>query len=111
MRTPYLTRGSSLRKNRSIGSRCVRFDLIELRKTLTMTRKPGNAGWSSGRPVAIPASSPTEFELEAHRLGLSEEEYTSSDRLRHWCAQNRERCYVPEWLLKRWGMTTDPNVA
>jgi hypothetical protein len=76
-----------------------------------MTRKPGNPGWSSGRPAAPVSSGPTAFELEAHRLGLTEENYASSDQLRRWCAQNRDRCYVPEWLLKRWGMTTDPNLA
>jgi len=76
-----------------------------------VTRKPGNPGWSSGKPVVPSASSPTEFELQARRLGLAEDEYASSDQLRDWCAQNRDRCYVPEWLLKRWRMTTDPNLA
>jgi hypothetical protein len=27
------------------------------------------------------------------------------------CEHNRDRCYVPEWMLKRWGMPVDPNVA
>ncbi|HEV2400648.1 MAG TPA: hypothetical protein VGS27_27170 [Candidatus Sulfotelmatobacter sp.] len=76
-----------------------------------MTRKPGNPSWSSGKPAVAPASSPTEFELQARRLGLAEADYASSDQLRRWCAQNRDRCYVPEWLLKQWSMTTDPNVT
>jgi hypothetical protein len=54
---------------------------------------------------------PTEFELQVQRLGLSEDGYASSDHLRRWCEFNRHRCYVPEWLLKRWGMGVDPNVA
>ena len=78
---------------------------------ITVTRKPGNPGWSSGRPVTVPASTATEFELQARRLGLGEDEYASSDQLRRWCEHNRDRCYVPEWLLKRWGMPVDPNVA
>ena len=76
-----------------------------------MTRKRGNADWSSGRPTKVPASTPTEFELQARRLGLTEERYASSDQLRLWCEHNRDRCYVPEWLLKRWGMAADPNLA
>ena len=59
----------------------------------------------------LPVAGPTEFELQVHRLGLSEDGYASSDELRRWCAQNRDRCYVPEWLLKTWGMTADANVA
>ncbi len=76
-----------------------------------MTRRPDNSGWSSGRPSPVPASSPTEFELEAQRLGLTEEGYVSSPQLRRWCEHNSGRCYVPEWLLNKWGMLVDPNVA
>ena len=76
-----------------------------------MTRNRGNPGWSSGRPAKVHASAPTEFEMQARRLGLTEESYESSDPLRRWCEHNRDRCYVPEWLLKRWGMAVDPNVA
>jgi hypothetical protein len=77
----------------------------------TVIRKPGNSGWSSGRPATAPAASPTEFELQARRLGLTEDGYASSDQLRRWCEHNRDRCYIPEWLLKRWGIPVDPNVA
>jgi hypothetical protein len=31
--------------------------------------------------------------------------------LRRWCEHNRDRYYVPEWLLKKRGMSVDPNVA
>ena len=61
--------------------------------------------------MTVPAASPTEFELQARRLGLTEGGYVSSDQLRRWCEHNRHRCYIPEWLLKRWGMPADPNVA
>jgi hypothetical protein len=33
--------------------------------------------------------------------------YTSSRELRIWCHQNRNRVYVPEWLLKEWGIMVD----
>jgi hypothetical protein len=25
--------------------------------------------------------------------------------------RNKDRCYIPEWLLKRWQITVDPNVS
>jgi|HubBroStandDraft_4_1064222.scaffolds.fasta_scaffold26001_4 hypothetical protein len=78
---------------------------------MQMTRKRGNPDWSSGRPVKLRASAPTEFEMQVQRLGLTEENYESSDHLRRWCEDNRHRFYVPEWLLKRWRMSVDPNAA
>jgi hypothetical protein len=26
---------------------------------------------------------------------------------RIWCERNRNRVYIPEWLLKKWGITVD----
>jgi len=37
--------------------------------------------------------------------------YTSSRQLRAWCERNRNRCYVPEWLLGEWGITVDFNFS
>ena len=50
---------------------------------------------------------PTEFEGVALRLGLTKETYGSSGQLRIWCERNGNRCYVPEWLLKEWGIMPD----
>jgi hypothetical protein len=33
--------------------------------------------------------------------------YTSSPELRIWCEQNRNRIYIPEWLLQEWDITVD----
>jgi hypothetical protein len=49
----------------------------------------------------------TEFELWVRHLQLTAEAYTSSRELRAWCERNRNRLYVPEWLLKEWGITVD----
>ena len=49
----------------------------------------------------------TEFELRVRRLQLTPEMYTSSVELRLWCQQNRNRIYIPEWLLKEWEITVD----
>ena len=49
----------------------------------------------------------TEFEIQVERLGLTEAQYTHSAQLRHWCERNRNRVYVPEWLLEEWEMTVE----
>jgi hypothetical protein len=76
-----------------------------------MIRKRGNPDWSRGKSPNVRAAAPTEFEMQAQRLGLTDDNYESSDPLRRWCEDNRHRCYVPEWLLKRWSMSVDPNAA
>jgi hypothetical protein len=50
---------------------------------------------------------PTEFELRVKRLGLTPQMYTSSGQLKRWCESNRNRCYVPEWLLKEWNLDVE----
>jgi hypothetical protein len=69
-----------------------------------MTRK-GNPNW--GKFSAPGPAMPTEFELQVRRLRLSPECYALSDELRTWCQANRNRCYVPEWLLEAWDMPVD----
>jgi hypothetical protein len=33
--------------------------------------------------------------------------YASSRELRTWCDRNRNRVYIPEWLLEKWDITVD----
>jgi hypothetical protein len=47
---------------------------------------------------------PTAFEEEVQRLGLNEQTCATSEKLKHWCDRNKERCYIPESSLKRWGI-------
>ena len=68
-------------------------------------RKRGNPNW--GRPIPLPRALPTEFEMRVRELQLTAETYISSRQLRAWCERNRNRCYVPEWLLEEWGITVD----
>jgi hypothetical protein len=65
----------------------------------------GNPNW--GRPIAPSLALPTEFEMRVRQLQLTTETYTCSRVLRAWCEQNRNRLYVPEWLLEEWGITVD----
>ena len=73
------------------------------------TRKRGNPSW--GRPIAPLRGLPTEFEMRVRQLQLTAGTYTSSPELRAWCEQNRNRCYVPEWLLEEWGITVDATLS
>jgi hypothetical protein len=68
-------------------------------------KRRGNPNW--GKPLPSSPAVPTEFEGVALRLGLTKETYSSSGQLRVWCERNGNRCYVPEWLLKEWGIIPD----
>ena len=76
---------------------------------VALTRKRGNPNW--GRPIPPAPALPTEFELRVRQLRLTAEIYTSSAALHNWCEQNKNRCYVPEWLLEEWHITVDPNIS
>jgi hypothetical protein len=53
----------------------------------------------------------TEFDLRVRDLHLKPEMYASSRELHAWCRQNRNRIYIPEWLLEEWDITVDPNFS
>jgi len=44
-------------------------------------------------------------------LELTPEMYAASPELRHWCERNRNRVYIPEWLLKKWDISVDLNFS
>ena len=68
-------------------------------------RGRGNPNW--GKPLARLPVLLTEFEVQVERLGLGKAQYVASAPLRRWCEHNRNRRYVPEWLLGEWGMTVE----
>ena len=70
-------------------------------------RKRGNPNW--GRPISPLLALPTGFEMRVRQLQLTAGMYISSVELRAWCEQNRNRVYIPEWLLEEWGITVDLN--
>jgi hypothetical protein len=69
------------------------------------TRKRGNPNW--GRPLPPVPALATEFELRVGHLQLTPEMYAASPELRIWCERNKNRVYIPEWLLEKWGLTVD----
>ena len=72
-------------------------------------RKRGNPNW--GQPLAHIPYAPTEFEVEVRKLGLTEQTCAGSAQLRIWCERNRNRCYIPEWLLEAWGIPVDSSFS
>jgi hypothetical protein len=74
-------------------------------------RKRGNPNWGSGRPLQAPPAVATAFEEQVQKLGLTEQTCAMSDELRQWCQRNKDRCYIPERLLKAWGIPVDPNLS
>ncbi len=74
-----------------------------------ITRKRGNPNW--GRPMRPGPALATAFEIEVRQLHLMPETYTSSAVLRNWCERNRNRFYIPEWLLDAWGIAVDADLT
>ncbi len=72
-------------------------------------RRRGNPNWGSPR-LPRPALA-TEFELRAKQLQLTPEMYTSSRELHSWCERNKNRIYIPEWLLKEWKLDVNPTFS
>jgi hypothetical protein len=68
-------------------------------------RRRGNPNW--GLPPRPSPVLPTEFEMQVKRIGLTKSEYIASTELKHWCERNRNRVYVPEWLLEAWDMEVE----
>ena len=67
----------------------------------------GNPNW--GKPY-VPVPYPlTEFEQQAEELGLRPGEYQASPQLRSWCRMNANSRYVPEYLLKVWGIKVNES--
>ena len=74
-----------------------------------MFRKRGNPNW--GRPMQPVSILCTEFELQTKELQLAPDQYIVSAKLRKWCQRNRNRFYIPEWLLDAWDMRVDPDLS
>ena len=72
-------------------------------------RMRGNPNW--GKLLSSIPVFPTEFELQVRLLGLTRREYETSAALKMWCQRNRNRVYVPEWLLEAWAMPVEETFS
>jgi len=41
---------------------------------------------------------------------LNEQTCAASEALHLWCERNKNRCYIPEWLLKQWQVSVDAEL-
>ena len=64
----------------------------------------GNPNWGKPEVLGLVIPTLTEFERTVTRFKLSPHEYVTSSPLREWAEQNRNSRYVPEYLLKAWGL-------
>ena len=64
----------------------------------------GNFNWGSGNASVAAPYQLSEFELQVEELGLRPDQYQASPELRRWCQRNVNTHYVPEYLLKSWGI-------
>jgi hypothetical protein len=62
----------------------------------------GNPNW--GKPCVPVPYLLTKFEQKVEELGLCPSEYEVSAQLRNWCRRNAKARYVPEYLLRLWGI-------
>lgn len=75
-----------------------------------MPRRRGDPNWGSGgQPLQLGHAAATEFEVLVRQLRLTKQTCADSAELREWCERNRNRCYVPEWLLDVWGIPVNPD--
>jgi len=75
--------------------------------TLALSRQP-----QLGRPMPPALALATGFDLRVRQLHLTPEVYIASRELHAWCERNRNRVYIPEWLLGSGASTsTQPAVA
>jgi hypothetical protein len=72
---------------------------------LPAKRRRGNPNW--GKPPQPLRPLLAEFEMQVKRIGLTKPEYIASAEPKHWCERNRNRVYVPEWLLETWDMQVE----
>jgi len=74
-------------------------------------RKRGNPNWGRPMPSAQALATATAFEMQVRQLELTVESYVLSAELRDWCERNRNRFYIPEWLLKAWNMSVNSDLT
>ena len=72
-----------------------------------MRGKKANRLWSAGKAYLLaPADNGCKFEALIHQLGLAgrPDEWPESEKLQKFARKYRNHHYVPEYLLKTWGI-------
>lgn len=74
-----------------------------------MANRRGNPDWGRSQNFGAVPPIVTEFERVTRELGLKETEFSNSPQLKQWVKRHRNTRYVPEHLLKYWGMEVDTS--
>jgi len=69
----------------------------------------GNPNWGKSDQVGV-LPTLTDFEKKVIELNLQPDQYLGSADLRTWSAMHKGTRYVPEPLLKAWGLVSDFQV-
>jgi hypothetical protein len=75
----------------------------------SMAIRRGNPNWGKPETAGPVVLSPTSFEQIVEQFRLTPDQYVKSAQLREWARTNRNSKYVPESLLKAWGLEVDSN--
>jgi len=67
--------------------------------------RAGNPNW--GKPDQSSGVTLTSFEMKVVELNLAPDQYLGSPELRAWSAAHKNVRYVPEPLLKAWGLGSE----
>jgi hypothetical protein len=74
-----------------------------------MPKPVRNRTWSQfSQPAPV---LPTAFEEQLRELGLTVETCAQSEALRRWCECHKDSHFIPEWLLKQWGIKADADLS
>jgi hypothetical protein len=69
-----------------------------------MAKKRGNPNWGKPEMVGAGVSTITEFQRVASDFNLQPDQYIRSAQLREWASRNKNSKFIPETLLKAWGL-------
>jgi hypothetical protein len=75
-----------------------------------MAKRRGNPNW--GKPEMNGAVVPTvtEFQRVVRDFNLQPDEYINSTQLREWASRNKNSKYIPEPLLRAWGIVVESSL-
>jgi hypothetical protein len=71
-----------------------------------MAKARGNPNWCRPEPLTPSTPSVSEFEHQTKKLGLSPDQFETSESLKEWARKNKDQKFVPPDLLRLWGFSS-----
>lgn len=75
-----------------------------------MAKRRGNPNWGKPEMMIPVVPTNTEFQRVASEFNLQPDEYISSTQLREWASRNKNSKFIPETLLKAWGIEVESSL-